>query len=101
MACGVNPASPIDYWTSWQFVDGVVCYYGDAIGVTAFMLIFFGITMMGLYNATGSMMLPIVVLIAVGPMVLFLLPAVGVQTVVVVTFFGLSIGGLWLWKRLQ
>ena len=101
MACGVNPGSPIEYWLNWQWVDGVVCFYGDSIGVLAFMLIFFGITFMGLYNSTGSMMLPIVVLIALGPMVLFLVPAVGVQAIIVTTMFGFGIGGLWLWLRLS
>jgi hypothetical protein len=101
MACGVYPDAPIQYWLNYEFVDGAVCFYGDHIGVTAFMLVFFGVTMIGLYNSTGSMMLPIIVTIALGPMMLFLLPAVGIQAVVIVTVFGLSVGGLWLWSRLS
>lgn len=101
MPCGVNPTSPIEYWTSWQFVDGAVCFYGDSFGVTVFMLLFFGVTMVGLYNASGSMMLPIVMLIALGPMIFLLLPAVGTQAAVMVTILGFAIGGLWIYQRLQ
>lgn len=101
MACGVNPGAPINYWTSWQFVDGVVCYFGDSFGLTAFFLMFFGVTMLGLYNSTGSMMVPVIVMIALGPMVMFLLPAVGVQAVMVTTMFALAIGAFWLWMSLR
>lgn len=100
MACGTASA-PIDYWTSWQFVDGVVCFYGDAMGLLPFFLAFFGIMMFGLYHSTGSMMVPIVLLIALGPMLLFLIPAVGIQVVVLVSVLGLGVGGYWLWSRLR
>lgn len=99
MACGAYPDEPIRYFLEWRFIDGAVCYYGDQIGVTVFMFIFFGVTFLSLYQSSGSIMLPIVVLIVLAPLVFVLLPAVGVQFVAVVMVIMLSIGGFWLYSR--
>lgn len=97
MACeGLNP---LEYWMQYRFMDGAVCYYGDQIGVLAVMLIFFGITFTALWQSSGSIMLPVVVLIVLGPLVVLLLPAVGVQFVAIILVFMLGIGGFWLYQR--
>lgn len=99
MACGAYPDNPIKYFLEWRFVDGAVCYYGDEFGVTVFMLIFFGATFLGLYQASGSVMLPIVVLIALAPLVMFLIPAIGVQFVAVILVLMMAVGGYWIYTR--
>jgi hypothetical protein len=100
MACGAYPDAPINYFLEWRFVDGAVCYYGDQIGVTVFMFIFFGVTFAALYQASGSVMLPVVVLIALAPIVIFLLPAVGIQFVTVILVLMTAIGGFWIYMRM-
>lgn len=99
MACGAYPNEPIRYFLEWRFVDGAVCYYGDQIGVTVFMLIFFGATFIGLYQTSGSVMLPVTVLIVLAPIMMLLLPAIGVQFVAVVLVLMMGIGGFWLYLR--
>lgn len=98
MACGQYPKHPIEYWLDWQFVDGVTCYYGDQIGVSVFMLVFFLGTFLGLYQASGSVMLPVVVLIVLAPVVVVLLPAIGVQFAVVILILMLAVAGFWLYQ---
>ncbi len=98
MACGDYPQHPIEYFLEWRFMDGVVCYYGDQLGVTVFMLMFFTATFLGLYQASGSIMLPVVVLIVLAPLVAFLLPAIGVQFIVVVLVLMIAISGFWLYQ---
>jgi hypothetical protein len=97
MACGTYPDHPFNYWTDFRFIDGVVCYYGDQIGVTVFMLLFFTGTFLGLYQASGSIMLPVVVLIVLAPFVAVLLPALGVQFIVVIVLLMLATAGFWLY----
>lgn len=99
MACGAYPEEPIRYFLEWRFVDGAVCYYGDEFGVTVFMLIFFGATFMSLYQASGSVMLPIVVLVALSPLVMFVIPAIGVNFVGVLVVLMFAIGGYWMVMR--
>ena len=97
MACGDYPQHPFQYFTDWRFLDGIVCYYGDQLGVSVFMLVFFTTTFLGLYQASGSVMLPVVVLIVLAPLVAVLLPAIGVQFIVVVLVLMLAIAGFWLY----
>jgi len=99
MACGEYAAKPIRYFYEWQFIDGAVCYFGDQVGVAAFMLMVFGATFLALYQSTGSVMLPMVALIVLAPMVMFIIPAVGTQFVGIVFFFLIPIGGFWLVMR--
>jgi len=96
MACGEYPAEPIRYFLEWQFVDGAVCYFGEQIGVAAFMLMVFGATFLGLYQSTGSVMLPLVALVVLAPMVMFIIPAVGVQFVGIILAIMIMGGGLWV-----
>jgi len=97
MACGTYPDHPYEYFANWRFVDGIVCYYGDQLGVTVFMLMFFAATFLGLYGATDSIMLPVVVLIVLAPLVSVLLPAIGIQFVVVILILMLGIAGFMLY----
>lgn len=99
MACGAYPNDPLQYFLEFRFLDGAVCYYGDEIGVTVFMLIFFGATFVSLYQASGSVMLPVVVLIVLAPLVMVLLPAIGTQFVAVIMLLIMAIGGFWLYQR--
>lgn len=99
MPCGTYPDSPINYFLDWRFIDGAVCYFGDQIGVTVFMFIFFGVTFASLYEASGSVMLPVVVLIVLAPLVAVLLPAIGIQFIAVVLLVIGAIGGFWLYLR--
>lgn len=98
MACGDYPQHPLDYFLEFRFIDGVVCYYGDQIGVSVFMLVFFTMTFLGLYQASGSVMLPVVVLIVLAPIMAVLLPALGVQFIVVVLVLMIAIAGFWLYQ---
>lgn len=99
MACGDYPQHPIEYWADFRFIDGIVCYYGDPpIGVTVFMMVFFTGTFLGLYQASGSIMLPVVVLIVLAPLVAVLLPALGLQFIVVVLVLMLGAAGFWLYQ---
>lgn len=99
MACGAYPDAPIQYFLEWRFLDGAVCYYGDQIGVTVFMFIFFGATFIGLYQSSGSIMLPMVVLIALAPLMMVLMPAIGLQFVAVFSLVVMAVGGFWLWLK--
>lgn len=98
MSCGDYPQHPIEYWADFRFIDGVVCYYGDQVGVSVFMLVFFSMTFLALYQSTGSIMLPVVVLIVLAPIIALLLPAVGLQFIVVVLVMMLAISGYWLFQ---
>lgn len=99
MACGAYPDHPIEYFLNWQFVDGAVCYYGDQIGLAVFFLVFFGATFLGLQQATGSTMLPVVVLIVLAPLVVFALPALGIQFLTIVVVLMMAVGGFWIYLR--
>lgn len=93
--------SAIDPWTEWEFLDGVVSYFAGGMGVEAFFFVFFGATFLALYQSSGSVMLPVVVLIVLAPMLAALIPAVGVQFVTVVLVSMLSVGGFWLYQSLN
>lgn len=93
--------SAIDPWTNWEFIEGVVGFYADATGVAAFFLIFFGATFIAMYQSSGSVMLPVVVLIVLAPMTMALVPAVGVQFVAVIMLTMMAVGGFWLYRSLD
>lgn len=93
--------SAIDPFLQGDFLEGVVGYYANVTGTEAFFFVFFGVTFLGLYQATDSVMLPVVVLIVLAPLVAGLLPAVGIQFVTVVMLTMLSIGGYWLFRALD
>lgn len=95
MACGQYPDHPIEYWLEFRFIDGVVCTYGDQIGVSVTMLLFFGVTFLALYQASDSILVPVVVLIVLSPIVIGLLPALGVQFAVIVVVLALAIIGFY------
>lgn len=97
MACGDYPQHPIEYFAGFRFINGMVCYYGDQIGVSVFMLVFFTATFLALQQASGSIMLPVVVLIVLAPLVAVLLPAIGIQLIVVVLVLMIAIGGFWIY----
>lgn len=92
--------SAIDPFTEYEFLEGVVGFYAQNMGEAAFFLVFLGATFMALYQSTGSVMLPVVVLIVLGPMIALLMPAVGVQFVALVMLLMLAIGGYWLVQAL-
>jgi hypothetical protein len=98
MACGDYPNDTLQYFLEFRFLDGIVCWYGDQLGVSVFMLFFFTATFAALYAATGSIMLPVVVLIVLAPLVAVLLPAIGLQLTVVVLILMLAIAGFTLFK---
>jgi len=98
MACGDHPQHPIEYWSNFEFIDGVVCYYGDQVGVSVFMLVFFSMTFLALYQSTGSIMLPVVVLVLLAPIMAVLLPALGLQFIVVVLVLMIAMAGFWLYS---
>lgn len=93
MACGDYPEHAMEYFLEWRFVDGVVCYYGDQMGVAAFLFLFIGVTFIGLQQASDSFLLPIIVLIAIAPMVAILLPAVGMQVMAVMMVLMMGVVG--------
>lgn len=99
MACGAYPESPIQYFLEWRVLDGVVCTFGDQIGVGVTMLIFFGVTFLVLYQASGSIMVPVGAIIVLAPVVMTLLPAVGVQFVAVITIVMLAVAGMYAYMR--
>lgn len=93
--------SAIDPWTEFEFLDGVVGYFAGATGVDAFFFVFLGATFLALYQASGSVMLPVVVLIILAPMIAALIPAVGIQFVTVVLLAMLTVGGYWLFRAVD
>jgi len=95
MACGAYPNDPLQYWLEWRFMDGVVCAFGDQIGVMVTMLLFFGVTFLVLYAASRSVMVPVGVLIVLAPAVSGLLPAIGVQFTMVVMVIMIAVGGMY------
>jgi len=93
MPCGAYPNHPIEYWLDFRFVDGTVCAFGDQIGVSVTMLMFFGVTFLALYQSTNSVLVPVAVLIVLAPLVVALLPAIGFQFATVVMVLGLAVVG--------
>lgn len=93
--------SAIEPWLEWEFLDGVVNYFAGGMGVEAFFFVFLGATFLALYQSSGSVMLPVVVLIVLAPMLAALIPAVGVQFVTVVLVSMLSVGGFWLYQSMD
>jgi hypothetical protein len=98
MACGDYANSALQYFLEFRFLDGIVCWYGDQVGVTVFMLFFFAGTFLALYSATSSVMLPVIVIIVLAPLIAALLPAIGVQFVVVVLILMLALAGFTLFR---
>ena len=95
--CGAYPNSPIEYFLNWRFIDGVTCTFGDQIGVGVTMLLFFMMTGLGLYQASGSVLVPIAALIILAPLTMALLPAIGFQFTIVIIFVGLAGAGMYLY----
>ncbi len=93
--------SAIDPFLDWNFLEGIVGFYTLSMAETAFFLVFIGGTFMALYQSTGSVMLPVVVLIVLAPMLAALVPAVGIQFVTIVLLVMSSIGGYWLLQSLN
>ena len=93
--------SAIDPFLDWQFLEGVVNFYSIGMAEAAFFLVFVGATFMALYQSTGSVMLPVVVLIVLAPMLAAVVPAVGIQFVTIVLLVMSSIGGYWLLQSLN
>jgi len=100
-ACGAYPGDPMQYWVNFRFIDGVVCVFGDQIGVGVTMLLFFGITFLNLYKASGSVMLPVGVMILLAPLVVVLLPAIGTNFAIIIVLISLSLAGLYLYLKLD
>ncbi|MGK7297341.1 MAG: hypothetical protein ACNS61_16210 [Candidatus Wenzhouxiangella sp. M2_3B_020] len=99
MACGTYPDAPLQYFLEWRFMDGVVCTFGDQLGVGVTMLLFFGITFLTLYQASDSVAVPVGALIVLAPAAMALLPAIGVQFVVVVVIITIAIAGTYLYTQ--
>lgn len=93
MACGDYAEHPIQYLLEWRFIDGIVCYYGDQMGVAAFLFLFAGVTFIGLQQASDSFLLPVVVTIAIAPLIAILLPAVGMQALAVMMVLMMGVVG--------
>lgn len=98
MQCGAYPNSPIEYFLNWRFIDGVVCLFGDKIGVGVTMLLFFMITGLALYQASGNALVPLGAMIVLAPLTMALLPAIGYQFVVVVMFLAIAGAGMYLYS---
>lgn len=98
--CGVYPDNPLRYFLEFRFMDGVVCTFGDQIGVTVTMLLFFGVTFLVLYQASRSVMVPVGVLIILAPAVMGLMPAIGVQFTVLVMVIMLAVAGVYAYLRI-
>jgi len=95
------PASAFDSFTNFEFLEGVIGYYATAIDELGFMLVFFGATFMALYETTGSVQLSVVVLVLLAPVVIGLLPAVGVNFGYLLLVLMIVIGGYLLIKALS
>jgi len=101
MACGTNPTSPLEYWLDWAFVDGTVCTFGDKIGVSVTMLLFFGITFFALYGATDSIMVPVAVLIVLAPITVAVIPVIGMRFALIIIILALAAAGMQLYMSAQ
>lgn len=99
MACGAYPSDPLQYWLEWRFMDGTVCTFGDKIGVAVTILFFFGITFLVLYQATGSVAVPIGALIVLAPVTFLLLPAIGVTFAAVIVILAIAAAGTYVYVQ--
>jgi len=95
------PASAFDSFLEWEFLDGVIGYYATSIDELGFMLVFFGATFMALYETTGSVQLSVVVLVLLAPLIIGLLPAVGVNFGYLILVLMLVASGFLLIKALS
>lgn len=78
MACS-DHSTMIDFWTNWQFFDGVYCFYSDQLGAGVIAFLFFFVTASTMYNATDSAVTPLVVGLLGGGVIFALLPAAGIE----------------------
>lgn len=83
MACG-DQSQLIDFWTNFNWWDGIVCFYNDQLGASVTAFIFFGVTAMALYISTGSIFVPTVIGIIVAGVIFVLLPAWGIEVALIV-----------------
>jgi len=95
------PASAFESFLEWEFIDGVIGYYATSIDQLGFMLVFFGATFMALYETTGSVQLSVVVLVLLAPLVIGLIPAVGVNFAYLLLVLMVVAGGWLLIKSLS
>lgn len=93
--------SAMDHLLEWDFLEAVVTYFGNGMGIDAFFFVFLGATFFALYQSTGSVMLPVVVVIVLAPMIAALLPAVGIQFLTITLLSMTAIGGYWLFLSLD
>jgi hypothetical protein len=101
MACGAYPDDPLRYFLEWRFMDGSVCTFGDSIGVTVTMLFFFGVTFFTLYQASGSVAVPVGAIIVLAPVAFLLFPAIGVQFAAVVVILSLAMVGTYVYIQVS
>lgn len=87
MACGDRPKL-IDFWTNFEFWDGINCFYSDQLGASVIAFVFFGVTAMSLYLSTGSIVVPMVIGIVIGGVAFALLPGVGIEVALMVIVLG-------------
>lgn len=78
MACS-DYSKLIDFWTNWQWFDGINCFFADQLGQSVIAFIFFGVTGISLYLSTGSIVVPTVIGIIIGGVAFALLPAYGIE----------------------
>lgn len=93
-------ATPFEKLLDWKFLDAIVSYYADTgMGELGFFLVFLGGTFMGIYQATGSVMLSVVAIILLAPLIAGLLPALGIQFIAIVLLIMMAVGGYMLYQR--
>ena len=103
MACG-DYSTLSEYWAQGQFFDGVTCPYAQSMPPELFALLVFAPIGLGLYIASGSVALPLVVGIIIGAAVIVQLPAVAANIVGIAIVLGGAVALMalvWLFNRRQ
>jgi len=101
MTCG-DYARLSEYWIQGQFFDAVTCPYVQAMPGELFALMVFAPIGLGLYIASGSVKVPLVVTIIVGAAIIPQLPGPAVNIAGITTVLGgalVAMSLVWLLNR--
>lgn len=92
--------TPFEHFLDWEFMDAMIQVFAEPVGVGVVMLMVLGTTFLVLYQASDSVMVPVAVVIVLAPLIVGLLPAVGIRFLVVVLVLAIAALATWAFTRL-
>lgn len=87
---GCNVADPYAVFGSGDFIEAIICTFGNTMTVAGFLLFCWFVVSSISYIRTKSVAMPIVLLLLIGGATVPRLPSVGIQVAAVLVLGGIS-----------